>query len=73
MRKRGPTPDGKTRYYAKLSDLRLSPEQADMVRRRTQPFLEWDGLSTRPLSVLLQEAYLQGFKDAVQCYEEAQS
>jgi hypothetical protein len=52
-------------YTARHSDLKLSPDITDLVRRRTMPFLDNVGL-TRPLSDLLAEAYLQGMKDAVQ-------
>jgi hypothetical protein len=52
-------------YVARYTNLKLSPELTDLVRRRTVPFLDNVGL-TRPLSDLLAEAYLQGLKDAVQ-------
>ncbi len=53
-------------YPAKLNaDLKLSVEQADLVRRRVQPFANTWGIQTRPLIHLLQEAYLQGMSDAV--------
>jgi hypothetical protein len=36
----------------------------DFLRRRTMPFLDGNGMD-RPLSTVLQEAYLQGIRDAV--------
>ena len=48
---------------------RLAPEHRDFLRRRTAPFLDNVGLD-RPLSSLLQEAYLQGIKDAMQVLQE---
>jgi hypothetical protein len=52
-------------YRARLMkpELRMTPDQADLVRRRTMPFLDSNGM-TRPLSALLAEAYMQGMRDA---------
>lgn len=41
---------------------------ADLARRRTEPFLDHVGLN-RPIAFLLQEAYLQGIRDAVEAGE----
>lgn len=43
---------------------KLSAEEKDFLRRRTLPFFDRAGLD-RPISHLLQEAYLQGLRDAV--------
>ena len=57
-------------YVAKLnSDLKLSQDQADLVRRRVQPFANTWGIQTCSLLHLLQEAYLQGMADAVNATE----
>jgi hypothetical protein len=57
-------------YPARLNpDLKLSPEQADIVRRRVQPFANPWGIQTCSLLHLLQEAYLQGMADAVNAME----
>lgn len=50
--------------------LKLSAEMQDFLRRRTMPFLDANGL-TRPISFVLEEAYLQGMRDAVQAMEGA--
>lgn len=52
-------------YRARLMkpELRMTPDQADLVRRRTMPFLDNNGM-TRPLAALLAEAYMQGMRDA---------
>lgn len=47
------------------NDLKLTPEMRDLLRRRTSPFLDSVGIE-RPLPFLLEEAYLQGMRDAVQ-------
>ena len=54
----------RTQYTAKISDLRLSPEQADLALRRVKPFADMHGVTTRPLIHLMQESYLQGIADA---------
>ncbi len=60
-------------YKPKLNpDLKLSQEQADLVRRRVEPFADRWGVQTRPITHLLQEAYLQGMSDAVEAMEERQ-
>jgi len=43
----------------------MTPEQRDLVARRTKPFLDSVGVE-KPLPVLLAEAYLQGMRDAVE-------
>lgn len=48
----------------------MTPEFLDLIRRRTMPFLDRNGLS-RPLPFLLEEAYLQGMKDAAQAMQSA--
>jgi hypothetical protein len=53
-------------YTAKKSDLRLTTDQADLVRRRVQPFANTAGIQTCTVMHLLQEAYLQGMADAVE-------
>lgn len=54
------------RYSIKgLHTFEMTPEMRDLLHRRTRPFLDWAGLSTRPVSMLLQEAYLQGMNDAI--------
>lgn len=52
-------------YSTRVSDLKLSSEMHDLVRRRTAPFLDRIGI-TQSLEHLLAEAYLQGMQDAVQ-------
>lgn len=47
---------------------RVPREVADLADRRTRPFIDHAGID-RPLSTLMQEAYLQGIKDAVQAME----
>jgi hypothetical protein len=54
------------KYIARLNTKqRFSPEFLSFLHRRTEPFLDRVGLD-RPISLLLQEAYLQGIKDAVE-------
>lgn len=48
---------------------KLTPEMRDFLRRRTFPFLDSVGVE-RPLPFLLEEAYLQGVRDAVQAMTE---
>lgn len=50
-------------YFCTISTERYTEEQVDFLRRRTVPFLDRSGLD-KPLWHLLQEAYLQGLKDA---------
>lgn len=54
-----------------LSDSRDIPtrEQREIIRARSLPFLDSVGLD-RPISFVLEEVYLQGFRDAVQAMEE---
>jgi hypothetical protein len=40
-------------------------DEEEVIHRRVRPFVDAD----RPLILLLSEAYLQGLRDAVQCYE----
>lgn len=49
--------------------MRLTAEQRDFLRRRTRPFLDSVGVE-RPLPFLLEEAYLQGMRDAAQTMQE---
>ena len=54
------------KYTARLnSEQRFSPEFMNFLHRRTEPFLDKVGLD-KPITHLLQEAYLQGIKDAVE-------
>lgn len=64
MRQRGRPPEGA--YVARVPEprLRLSFEMQSLVERRTRPFLDSVGIE-RPIAVLLQEAYMQGLRDAV--------
>jgi hypothetical protein len=50
--------------------MRLTPEQADLLRRRTMPFLDSVGMG-KPVSHLLQEAYVQGLRDAMDALSPA--
>lgn len=54
---------------AKHKELKLTAEMREMLRRRTMPFLDSVGLD-KPVSFLLQEAYLQGMRDIIQAMEE---
>jgi hypothetical protein len=47
--------------------MEMTPELRDFLRRRTMPFLDSVGVE-RPLNLLLEEAYLQGMKDAIQAF-----
>lgn len=47
-------------------ELIISPELRDLISRRTRPFLDHVGLHNRSISFLLEEAYLQGLRDAAQ-------
>lgn len=51
------------RYTARYSGLKVTSQDRDFLRRRTQPFLDSVGLD-RPISMLLEEVYLQGLRDA---------
>lgn len=67
--KRGTKVGARNQYHVHAGDRhRVSHEIADLADRRTRPFLDHSGLD-RPLSTLMQEAYLQGIKDAVQAME----
>lgn len=50
-------------YILRISTDKYTPEQVEFLRRRTLPFLDVSGLD-KPIWHLLQEAYLQGLKDA---------
>lgn len=52
------------KYKLYRSKERYTPEQREFLSRRTRPFLDAVGIN-RPITVLLQEAYLQGVRDAV--------
>ena len=49
-------------------NLILPDAMRDLMRRRTSPFLDGVGLD-RPITMLLQEAYLQGLTDAIDAME----
>lgn len=55
--------------HPRCSNLRLSPDQRDFLRRRTRPFLDSNGVE-RSLPFLLEEAYIQGLRDATQVLTE---
>ena len=42
----------------------FTEEMLDLMHRRTMPFLNGLALTTRPIAHIVQEAYLQGIKDA---------
>ena len=65
--KRGRPSSGQYRIAGRV---KVSPEFADLISRRTAPFLDRHGISTRPLSFLLGEAYWQGIVDAVEAMSE---
>lgn len=52
------------RARLRRNPIRMTPELKDLIRRRTRPFLDSIGID-RPVSFLLEEAYLQGMQDAV--------
>lgn len=52
-------------YKAGLTHHKLTPAMRDLIARRTAPFLDTHGCQ-KPLTHLLQEAYLQGMTDAVE-------
>ena len=58
-------------YRARLNDdLRFNAETLDFLRRRVEPFLDRTGIQTRTPLALLQEAYLQGVRDATDILSE---
>jgi len=59
--------EDRTKYVARAmpSAPPLSRELTDFLHRRTSPFLDVAGLQTRPLPLIVQEAYMQGFADAL--------
>jgi hypothetical protein len=61
--KRGPKMPG--RYTASRAEVQPTRDQADFVERRVAPFLDRFGMG-RPLTVLLQEAYMQGMRDTLE-------
>ena len=56
-----------TRYTPRRSALELTPEMADLVRRRTLPFLEHG--THLPLERILADCYLQGARDTFAAIE----
>lgn len=54
--------------YTLRDGIRLNPEQVDLIRRRTSPFIE-RGMHL-PLEHVLGEVYLQGMRDILQAQEE---
>lgn len=69
MRPRGRPPEGA--YLARVprgDKLRLTFEMRSLIERRTRPFLDNVGIE-RPIAALLQEAYLQGLRDAIDAME----
>jgi hypothetical protein len=58
-------------YETPVANRRLifTAEQRSLFRARTIGFIDGIGLD-RPLSFVLEEVYLQGFRDAVQTLEE---
>lgn len=44
----------------------LNGEQQLFLARRTRPFLDAHSIAMRPLSLILEEVYLQGMADAAQ-------
>lgn len=65
MRTRGRPPEGA--YIAQVprgDKMRLTFEVRSLIERRTRPFLDNVGIE-RPIAHLLQEAYLQGLRDAL--------
>lgn len=72
IRQIGRPPEGA--YLARVprdGKMRISFEMQSLVERRTRPFLDNVGIE-RPIAVLLQEAYLQGLRDALQALEAAE-
>ena len=68
--RRGTKVGAGNKYHVYAGDRsRVSREMADLADRRTRPFIDHSGID-RPLSTLMQEAYLQGIKDAVQAMSE---
>jgi hypothetical protein len=49
--------------YPVTGRLKVSREMDDLARRRTVSLLDHHGVETRPLSILLREAWLIGVKD----------
>lgn len=67
--KRGTKVGAQSQYHLYAGDCwRVPREIADLADRRTRPFIDHSGID-RPLSTLMQEAYLQGIKDAVQAMD----
>lgn len=61
------------RYFvSRDKDLVLTEGMRDLLRRRTRPFLDGPGVD-RPITMLLQEVYLQGITDAVDAMEHRQA
>jgi len=53
-------------YCAKISKYQPTPEDMDIIRRRTEPFMDSFSLGHRPIGVLIGEAYVQGLRDAAE-------
>lgn len=66
--RRGRPPEGVYIAFVPKQQLRLSREMLSLVARRTRAFLNGSGID-RPLSILMQEAYIQGMRDAVDAME----
>lgn len=54
------------RPVASITNLRLNRDERDFLTRRVRPFLDHGSVQTRSLSHLMQEAYLQGLRDAAE-------
>lgn len=50
-------------WYHTKGRVRVSREMDDLARRRTAAFLDPLGVQTKPLQLLLKEAWLQGVRD----------
>ncbi len=69
MVNRGRPPEGA--YIARHprgATLHIPFEMRSLIERRTRPFLDSVGIE-RPIAWLLQEAYLQGLRDAVEAMD----
>lgn len=64
MRQRGRPPEGAYLARTVQPPMKLSFEMQSLLERRTRPFLDSVGIE-RPIAALLQEAYLQGLRDAL--------
>lgn len=57
--------DGRAMYEIAGRRSGLTPAMADLIHRRTAPFLDFFSVSTCSVHQLMKEAYLQGINDAV--------